>query len=55
MKAMPVFSFKMLMTSLGKLGWQLMPVPTAVPPMASSERASMAFWVRAIDFLIWAA
>jgi hypothetical protein len=27
-----------------KAGWVLMPVPTAVPPMASSRKALMAFW-----------
>ena len=45
----------MRQTRAGNSGWQLMPVPTAVPPMASSPSAATAFRARSPPLRTWAA
>mmetsp|Transcript_23108 Transcript_23108/g.50918 ORF Transcript_23108/g.50918 Transcript_23108/m.50918 type:complete len:213 (+) Transcript_23108:430-1068(+) len=52
---MPVQSASCLMVAPGKFWGVLIPVPTAVPPRASSVSASRARWARSIPFFTWAA
>mmetsp|Transcript_70798 Transcript_70798/g.188875 ORF Transcript_70798/g.188875 Transcript_70798/m.188875 type:complete len:203 (-) Transcript_70798:722-1330(-) len=54
-KGIPVHSASCLMVAPGKFCGVLMPVPTAVPPRASSVRASRARWDRSMPFFTWAA
>ena len=54
-KGRPVFSASSAMARFGMSGWQFKPVPTAVPPRASSMMALSALWTRLTESSAWRA
>jgi hypothetical protein len=51
----PKRSLSLSQTLFANSGWVLTPVPTAVPPKATSESSSMALWMRCMPRSIWPA